>query len=412
VSRENTGLGKAVAAFGQRAKTKLTATVTGEPEEQLRNPIELFLADVAVLCGLNSGKLAVVGETSLSDLKTRPDFAVRYSNALVGFVEVKAPGKGADPRKYKGHDKEQWDKLKALPNIIYTDGNAFSLWHTGELHRPVEMLDGDIETSGSRLAAPDSLLGLFTDFFRWEPTPPRRVTDLANLSAHLCRLRDEVREQVERGDKALTQLASDWRKLLFPNANDDEFADGYAQAVTFGLLLARSRSISLDSGIDAAASKLGNVHSLIGTALRILTDAAVSEGSLSTSIRTLRRVLGVVQWAELTKNDPNAWLYFYEGFLQQYDPVLRRKTGSYYTPVPFVDSMTNMVDEALVSVFSLPSGLAASEVTVVDPATGTGTFLLGVLQRIAMRVEADLGHGAVGPALVECSSGSSGLSCS
>jgi hypothetical protein len=402
VSGEETGLGKAIAAFGQRAKTKLTATVTGEPEDQLRNPIELLLADVADLCSLDSGKLAVVGETSLRDLMTRPDFAVTYNNVLVGFVELKAPGKGADPRKYKGHDKEQWDKLKALPNIIYSDGNAFSLWHTGELHGGVETLDGDIETSGNKLAAPGSLLGLFTEFFQWEPTPPRSVSELANLSAHLCRLlRDEVREQVERGDKALTQLASDWRKLLFPNANDDEFADGYAQAVTFGLLLARSRNISLDDGIDAAALKLGNVHSLIGTALRVLTDAAVSEGSLATSIRTLRRVLGVVEWTQLTNNDPNVWLYFYEGFLQEYDPALRRKTGSYYTPVPVVDAMTNMVDEALVTLFSLPSGLAAGEVTVVDPATGTGTFLLAVLRRIAQRVEADLGQGAVGPAMVE-----------
>ncbi len=395
-------MGKAVSAFGQRAKIKLTASITGEPEDQLRNPIELLMAEVAVLCSLDSARLVVVGETSLSDLKTRPDFAVTYDNVLVGFIEVKAPGKGADPRKYKGHDKEQWDKLKALPNIIYTDGNAFSLWHTGELNGRVVMLDGDIETSGKTLAAPDSLLGLFTDFFRWEPIAPRRVTELANLSAHLCRLlRDEVREQVERGDKALTQLASDWRKLLFPNANNEEFADGYAQTVTFGLLLARSRNISLDGGIDAAAGKLGHVHSLIGTALRVLTDAAVSEGSLSTSIRTLRRVLGVVQWAELTKNEPDAWLYFYEGFLQEYDPALRRKTGSYYTPVPVVDSMTNLVDEALVSLFSLPSGVAANEVTVVDPATGTGTFLLSVLRRIATRVEDDLGQGAVGPAMVE-----------
>jgi hypothetical protein len=48
-------------------------------------------------------------------------------------VEVKAPGKGADPRRYKGHDKEQWEKLQSLPNLLYTDGNSFSLWQNGEL---------------------------------------------------------------------------------------------------------------------------------------------------------------------------------------------------------------------------------------------------------------------------------------
>ncbi len=58
------------------------------------------------------------------------------SKALVGFIEVKAPGKGADPRKFsEPHDKDQWDKLKSLPNLIYTDGNAFSLWRDGKLAR-------------------------------------------------------------------------------------------------------------------------------------------------------------------------------------------------------------------------------------------------------------------------------------
>ncbi len=54
-------------------------------------------------------------------------------NVLVGFVEVKAPGKGADLRRYKGHDKEQWEKLHSVPNMLYTDGNSFSLWQNGKL---------------------------------------------------------------------------------------------------------------------------------------------------------------------------------------------------------------------------------------------------------------------------------------
>src|ERR1700675_2805626 len=77
-----------------------------------------------------SGKVIAVDWS----LKTRPDYAVVVHNALVGFIELKAPGKGADPRKFKEpHDKAQWDKLRSLPNIIYTDGNTFSLWQNGEL---------------------------------------------------------------------------------------------------------------------------------------------------------------------------------------------------------------------------------------------------------------------------------------
>lgn len=90
----------------------------------------------------------------MSELRTRPDFAAQFNKALIGFIEVKAPGKGADPRKFKDkHDKEQWDKLKALPNLVYTDGNAVSLWRNGVLVGDIIKFDGDIETSGAKLAA-------------------------------------------------------------------------------------------------------------------------------------------------------------------------------------------------------------------------------------------------------------------
>ena len=188
---------------------------------------------------LRQGALRAVyhGERSSSRLK---EYARTYDNvvedgtrvmlrvkALFRARAIKAPGKGADPRRYKGHDQEQWEKLQSLPNLMYTDGNAFSLWQIGEL---VE-LQGDIETSGAKLAAPPELVARFDNFLRWEPIPPKSAAELANVSARLCRLlRDEVTEQLAERSPALTALAADWRKLLFPEANDQQFADGYAQA--------------------------------------------------------------------------------------------------------------------------------------------------------------------------------------
>jgi hypothetical protein len=143
-------------------------------------------------------------------------------------------GKGADPRRYKGHDKEQWEKLQSIPNLLYTDGNSFSLWQNGELVGQIVKLDGEIETSGAKLAAPQELVARFDNYLRWEPIPPESAAELARVSARLCRLlRDEVTEQLAEKSPALTALAADWRKLLFPEANDAQFADGYAQAVTF-----------------------------------------------------------------------------------------------------------------------------------------------------------------------------------
>jgi type I restriction-modification system DNA methylase subunit len=87
----------------------------------------------------------------------------------------------------------------------------------------------------------------------------------------------------------------------------------------------------------------------------------------------------------LSKGKPDAWLYFYEDFLEVYDNALRKKTGSYYTPPEVVQAMVRLTDEALrdPALFGRHEGLAAKDVTIADPATGTGTFLLGVLRKIA-----------------------------
>jgi hypothetical protein len=113
-------------------------------------------------------------------------------------------------------------------------------------------------------------------------------------------------------------------------------------------------------------------------------------------------VLDVVNWSVLSKGDPDAWLYFYEDFLEVYDKALRKRTGSYYTPPEVVSAMVRLVDDALrdTKLFRQPLGFASPDVTVADPAVGTGTFLLGVLRQISDTIEADQGPGAV-PAAIE-----------
>jgi hypothetical protein len=392
-------IGTAISNFGATAKAKLSnPAATGQPEDQIRGPFEQLLTDAATLAGFTAGAVVAVGESSVSHLKTRPDYAVTVQKALVGFIELKAPGKGADPRKFTDpHDKAQWNRLSSLPNLIYSDGNGFSLWQNGVLVGGIHHLDGDIESSGGKLVPQPGLMALFESFLRWKPLPPQSAKDLAHTTARLCRfLRDEVTEQLELKSEALTSLETDWRKLLFPDATDERFADGYAQAVTFGMLMARARGISLGKGLQAAANQLTHSSSLIGAALRLLTDSAENQETLKTSLGTLTRVLDAVDWNKISKGKPDAWLYFYEEFLAIYDNELRKKTGSYYTPPEVVEAMVCLVDEVLSSTrFGLHSGLASPSVTLADPATGTGTFMLGVLRRIAETVRKDQGEGAV-----------------
>ena len=89
------------------ARSKLAnPSIEGQPEDQLRAPLEVFVKDVAHSAGFTLA-VDLVGETALSELRVRPDYAVTVSSALVGFIEVKAPGKGADPRRFTDpHDKD------------------------------------------------------------------------------------------------------------------------------------------------------------------------------------------------------------------------------------------------------------------------------------------------------------------
>ena len=393
-----TTLDAVVSQFGASAKQKLSNPgAVGAPEDQLRAPFEQLLADLAALGNFPSDKVVAVGETSLADLKIRPDYSVTVHSALIGFVELKAPGKGANPRRFKDkHDREQWERLKHLPNLIYTDGNSFSLWRNGELIGSIVHLDGDIESSGSALKGNTDLLSVFSDFLHWEPTPPRSVKELAVMSARLCRLlRDEVAEQLERNSPEFKNFASDWRRMLFPEATDERFADGYAQAVTFGFLMARAQNVSLKDGIAPVISALKASGSLIGSAIQLLVDDS-SKAAIKTSLATLSRVLEVVDWPKLSKGKTDAWLYFYEDFLEVYDNNLRKQTGSYYTPPEVVTAMVRWTDEVLRGpAYQLPQGLASQKVWLVDPATGTGTYLLGLLRHIAEQVKADQGEGAV-----------------
>lgn len=393
-----TTLEEVISRFGQSARSKLaSAAARGEPEDQLRAPFERLLADMAEICGVRTKSVVAVGETATPERKSRPDYAIIVDGALAGFVEIKAPGKGADPRRFKGHDKEQWLRLQSLPNLLYTDGNEFSLWRNGERAGEIVRLVGDVENAGAELAPGPGLDAIFHHFLRWQPISPRSAKELADVSARLCRLlRDEVIEALEHKVDALTTLATDWRGLLFPNASDEQFADGYAQAVTFGLLMARARGIGIGTDLHRVAEGLSQTASLIGAALQLLTDNRATRDALATSLLALERVLDAVDWPALSRGRSDAWLYFYEEFLEIYDNSLRKQTGSYYTPPQVVSAMVGLVDEALKRPgFDLVRGIAADKVIIADPATGTGTFVLGLLRHIAQRVANDEGEGAV-----------------
>jgi hypothetical protein len=96
-------LAEVVSEFGREAAAKLSSpAASGEPEDQLRGPFEQLLKQLALLCGHKAGSVVAVGESSIAALRTRPDYAVTVGSALVGFVELKAPGQGGRPASLQG----------------------------------------------------------------------------------------------------------------------------------------------------------------------------------------------------------------------------------------------------------------------------------------------------------------------
>ena len=388
----------AARTFADAVAAKSVVPLAASAEEQLRAPFENLLAAAAAEFGVSA---ICTGEAALPGRLGRPDFAVSVGGALVGYVELKAPGTGADQRRFRGRNREQFKRFAAIPNILYSDGNEWALYRDGVRVGSVVRLTADVLEGASmvRDGGARQFGALLREFFSWQPILPRDARggiDLkafAALLAPLCRLlRDDVAEAVGHG-AALSMLAEDWRQLLFPDATDAQFADAYAQTVTFALLLGRAEGadpLTLESAQVALAIR----HSLLSRALQVLTDPN-ARAEMTASLALLQRVLAVVPPALFDAvRDP--WLYFYEDFLAAYDPALRKDVGVYYTPAEVVRAQVRLVDDLLARQLGRPLGFADPEVTMLDPAAGTGTYLLGIMEHALERAARSRGAGAVG----------------
>ena len=216
------------------------------------------------------------------------------------------------------------------------------------------------------------LYALLLDFLRWQPVVPRTAHGLARYLAPLARiLRDEVQNALRRPNSSLKTLADEWSGLLFPEGDEGQFADAYAQTLTYALLLARFEGAESLRPL-MAADALQREHLLLAEALQLLEANPVRE-ELKMPIDLLERAIGAVDSARIGQGgDP--WLYFYEQFLGAYDPNLRKKRGVYYTPVEVVRAQTRLAGELLRTRFDKPLAFADDEVVVLDPAVGTGTL--------------------------------------
>jgi len=377
--------------FASQCEAKYANLYGGQAEDQLKPLVGALLE--AVGPSVNLG-VEWRSEVHPDDVDGRPDMGVIADNLLVGHIELKAPDVGARPEQFTGANRKQFQRFCALPNLIYTDGTMWSLYRSGERVDRVAIA-ADIR-DGAQGILPDKLadfLALLIDFLHWNPVTPTNAAALAKFIAPLSRiLRDEVSAALGRGNEPISQLANEWRQTLMPEVNDEQFADAYAQTLTYALLLAQFEGAeSLNPFV--AVPTLQRDHALLAAALQLL-EAPVVREELRMPIELLERAIGAIDETQLEFTGGH-WLYFYEDFLAAYDPKLRKDRGVFFTPNEVVGCQVRLAAELLRTRFGKADAFADQAVHVLDPAVGTGTYPLAIIDHATETIAEKYGPGMV-----------------
>lgn len=349
----------------------------------------------------------------------RPDIALKRPGEMArAFLELKALDKPTDGTKWKGaHDTRQFGRF-----------NEFAVWATSNFHEvrlyergdsqgnavlvPEAALDPDRDDAAADkvIDAHDATaaLGLIGRLAQSDPPFAKDAEHLAELLAHSARLvrgivRDRLAELAAEGKTVtpLHQVRKEFRDVLYshPEAGgysntdfDELFSGAFAQTLAFGLLLVREATEGAKVN-EHAYAHMPDEHPLMKTALRVLSMPEVA-AEVGVGFQVMLQTVNGFQpeILALRKDGSDPILYFYEFFLETFDPAARERYGVYYTPVEVVRFMVGALDRALKTDLKT-QGIGDPSVHILDPATGTGTFLLGVADRLRRDVTETDGPG-------------------
>ncbi len=333
-----------------------------------------------------------------------PDFTVTRREMLVGYVEAKDVGLDLD-------QIEKTDQLKryleAFPNLVLTNYLEFR-WYVDGKRRQKETLaerhDNKLQVTGAEKVA--ALLDQFLNY-RGEiiSSPEALAKQMARLTKAI-RLATTTALELEATDGELHQLKQGFSEVLLPDLNDVDFADMYAQTISYGLFAARVGHAQNPDGELFTRRTAGTYIPATNPFLKRLFNTIVETDAISQidwAIDDLVQLLSQVEMGSILENfgrrtrQEDPVVHFYETFLAAYNAALRKSRGVYYTPEPVVSFIVRSVDIILKDRFDLPLGLAdyskdpvtqKPRVQILDPATGTGTFLYEVVKQIYRNLEA------------------------
>lgn len=334
-----------------------------------------------------------------------PDFMIKSGDAVIGFAEAKDIGINRLDNLSDREIEQKSRYLAALPNLIYTDYLEFRFYQEGKETARVRIAEFDGKTITPLPERYQTLVDLIKDFYVIKTATIKSPLKLAELMAGKARLIADVikgalRDQSE--NQSLYEQLESFRKILIRTMTEQEFADIYAQTIAYGMFVARLHDKTMhDFTRQEAATLIPKTVPFLRKMFDYIAGNDIDE-RIVWSVDSLASIFSYTDVADILKDfgrktkttDPI--IHFYETFLSKYDKTLRKMRGVYYTPQPVVDYIVRAVDYILKTDFYLPDGLAdKSKITkkvhlqghakaedkeyhrvqLLDPATGTGTFL-------------------------------------
>lgn len=383
--------------YGSELWAAQNSGVAAEPEAQLTVPVANLLTGLAVAHGL--GTLTLLREAQLTGV--RPDFAALIDGRPCGWVELKAPGHTLDGSRWVGRERSQWRLLSELDSLLVTDGQDARLYRQGE---PVA--DATLPWQGGDSWDPKPLVDALRLFASSRPATITRASELAHRLASLAALlRDRIKAGLDPSTArtSIKNARAAWRASVHEGATDSEFANDLAQVISYSLAIAALRGgadanddhyLSLSEARDSLRGPNDLLAATLGPVLGVpgLTD------DLAPEIGAIERLASVVDAQKIAKSKDTRgepWLWFYEDFLARYDPEARKEAGVYYTPTDVVKSQVRLVAHVLSEVFKKPLTYGDPGVVTLDPAAGSGTYPLAVLDHAA-KVATEV-RGVAGP---------------
>jgi len=361
-----------------------------------------------------------------------PDYILTKQEIPVGFIEAKDIGdKDLEGLKKTGN-KEQFDRYKAsLNNLIFTDYINFYLYREGEFVTKIsiaEITDKGIKPLTDNFLLFENLIKDFCSHIGQTINSPKKLAEMMAGKARL--LSDIIKKSItsdedNQENSTLKEQMKAFKEILIHDITPKSFADVYAQTIAYGMFAARLNDPTLENfSRQEAAELIPRSNPFLRKLFGYIAGPDIDD-RIKWVVENLADIFLACNVEDILKNygkstkteDPI--IHFYETFLSEYDPKLRKARGVWYTPAPVVNFIVRAVDDVLKNEFDLPQGLADTsktitksntqnldkrsstgykqieqevhKVQILDPATGTGTFLAEVIKHIHKKFEGQQG---------------------